>query len=152
MLLSDVSIKNLVSCEGMIAPFNKDNLSPNSYDLTLSDENGEVTIRPGESRLVVTNEVIELPRDVSAKTVSKSTYARHGASIGDVGGWVDAGYKGNLNLLAVNYGTENLTLKPYDKICQIIFIKTNDYPSQTYNGHYQNTTGYDEGSLDYTRK
>lgn len=141
MVLSDKTIRRLVEEEGLIEPFNLKNLSSNSYDLTLADEMKDIELKPGESRLIVTKEGVNLPFDVTAKTISKSSFARCGVSIGDIGGWVDAGFRGNLSLLAVNFGDSTFSLKNVDKICQIVFFKSDEIVESPYNGHYQDSRG-----------
>lgn len=153
MVLSDKSIKELVKSQDLITPFDEGNLSSNSYDLTL-DDSEELVLQPGESKLIVTKEFLNLPSDIVAKTISKSSFARCGVSIGDIGGWIDAGYRGQLTLLAVNYGDCVFRLRKTNQICQIVFLKSDSQAEQTYNGHYQDSSGlrrawFDENSEDY---
>ncbi len=152
MILSDKTIKKLVEEENLITPFNEKNLSSNSYDLTLAEDQERLELMPGESRLVVTEEKVNLPADVVAKTVSKSSFARCGVSIGDIGGWVDAGYRGQLTLLAVNLGDKPFELRRIKEICQIIFLQADSKAEKTYNGHYQDSKGLKEAWFINDRK
>lgn len=144
MVLSDKTIKKLVQEQDLITPFDEKNLSSNSYDLTLADEQEDFELMPGESTLIVTKETVNLPANVAAKTVSKSSFARCGVSVGDIGGWVDAGYKGQLTLLAVNLGDSTFDLRRIKQICQIVFLEADSEAEETYNGHYQNSVGLKE--------
>ncbi len=141
MILSDKTIKKLVEEQGLITPFDEENLSSNSYDLTLAEDQENFELMPGESTLVVTRETVNLPANVVAKTVSKSSFARCGVSVGDIGGWVDAGYNGQLTLLAVNLGDSAFNLRRINQICQIVFLEADSEAEKTYDGHYQNSVG-----------
>ncbi len=144
MVLSDKTIKKLVEEKNLITPFNEKNLSSNSYDLSLAEDDKNLELMPGESKLIVTKETVNLPANVVAKTISKSSFARCGVSIGDVGGWVDAGYKGQLTLLAVNFGDSAFELRRIKEICQIIFLQADSEAEKIYNGHYQDSKGLKE--------
>lgn len=144
MVLSDKSIKKLVEEKNLITPFKMKNLSSNSYDLTLDESNWDEPLVPGESRLIVTKETVNLPDNVVAKTVSKSSLARCGVSVGDIGGWVDAGFRGQLTLLAVNMGDATFDLSKMDAVCQIVFLESDDKAQKPYNGHYQDSKGLNE--------
>lgn len=141
MVLSDKTIKKLVKDKKLISPFNEDNLSSNSYDLTMGGENQVKELMPGEAKLLVTKEKINLPDNIVAKTVSKSSFARCGISIGDIGGWVDAGFRGQLTLLAVNLGDQIFDLTKISQICQIVFMQSDSKVEKLYNGHYQDSVG-----------
>ena len=141
MVLSSKTIKNLVEDKSLIKPFDEDNLSSNSYDLTLADSEGTLELAPGESKLVVTKDTVNLPLDIVAKTVSKSSFARLGVSIGDIGGHVDAGFRGQLTLLAVNLSNKPFKLSKTNKITQIVFLKSDQQTDTPYNGHYQDSVG-----------
>lgn len=141
MILSDKTIKQLVEKEGLITPFSEANLSPASYDLTIADSDSELVLKPGEAKLIATKETLNLPAFIAAKTVSKSSFARCGITIGDIGGWIDPGYRGQLTLLAVNLGDSTFRLNKIKEICQIVFMQIDNEAMHSYNGHYQDSEG-----------
>lgn len=139
MVLPDKSIKELNLIK---ENFNENNLQPASYDLTLDlGEETTTTLKPGEARVLSTKEVINLPKNVAAKTFSKSSYARAFVSAGDVGGFVDPGFTGTLTLLVVNFGEKDFILWNDTPFCQIKFERLEDSAEESYNGHYQNQRG-----------
>ncbi len=48
--------------------------------------------------------------------------ARHGISVVNGPGVVDAGYRGEINAILINHGTESLTLRRGDRIAQMLIV------------------------------
>lgn len=141
-MLADKTIRRLAMFNKLIQPFDEDHLSAASYDLSLDDSDKERNIiPPGTAKLVVTKEKVNLPNNIGAKTVSKSSLARIKLSIGDIGGWVDPGYRGQLSLLAVNYSDTTVDLNKFKTVCQMVLFKTDTIPEKPYAGHYQDSKG-----------
>jgi dCTP deaminase len=136
--------------EIVIDPFDAANIQPNSYDLTLGDEflwfphsespidphtkatsrdhasliSKEFMIRPHEFVLATTLERVELPKDICAMLMGRSSFARLGLEVHQTAGWVDAGFKGNLTLELVNNNSRPLILRKGDKVGQLVFFRT----------------------------
>lgn len=139
MILPDKTIKrlNLIS-----ENFNEKNLQPASYDLTLDlGPETTTTLKPGESRIFSTKEVVSLPSDVAAKTVGKSSFGRASISSADIAGFIDPGFKGNLTLNLTNMGDKDFILWNDTPFCQIYFLRLESSASKKYDGHYQNSKG-----------
>ncbi len=82
----------------------------------------DVTIAPGERLLVPTGLSIALPDGYVALVHPRSGLAaRHGISIVNAPGTVDAGYRGEIKVLLINHDpAEAVTLRRGDRIAQLV--------------------------------
>ena len=82
----------------------------------------EVTLAPGERALVPTGIAIALPEGYAAFVHPRSGLAtRHGVSVVNAPGTVDAGYRGEIKVTLVNLDPrEPVTLRPGDRIAQLV--------------------------------
>jgi dUTP pyrophosphatase len=82
----------------------------------------EVTLAPGERTLVPTGVAIALPQGYAAFTHPRSGLAaRHGITIVNAPGTVDAGYRGEIMVNLVNLDPrEPFTVRRGDRIAQLI--------------------------------
>lgn len=136
--------------EIVIDPFDAINIQPNSIDITLGDEfiwflKSEDPIDPHiresdttrgmlrtdafiihshEFVLATTLERVELPKDICAMLMGRSSFARLGLEVHQTAGWVDAGFRGNLTLELVNNNCRDIILKKGDKVGQLVFFRT----------------------------
>jgi dUTP pyrophosphatase len=83
----------------------------------------DVTLDPGERALVPTGISIALPEGYVALVHPRSGLAsRHGLSIVNTPGTVDAGYRGEIKVLLVNHDrTSAVTLHRGDRVAQLVF-------------------------------
>jgi len=83
----------------------------------------DVTLAPGKRTLVPTGIALALPEGYVALVHPRSGLAaRHGLSIVNAPGTVDAGYRGEIKVLLVNHDpTEPVTLHRGDRIAQLVF-------------------------------
>lgn len=82
----------------------------------------DVTLRPGERALVPTGIAIALPDGFVALVHPRSGLAaRHGLSIVNTPGTVDAGYRGEIKVLLINHDpAEAIELRRGDRIAQLV--------------------------------
>lgn len=82
----------------------------------------DVTLGPGERALVPTGISIALPDGYVALVHPRSGLAvRHGLSIVNTPGTVDAGYRGEIKVLLINHDlVETVTLARGDRIAQLV--------------------------------
>ena len=131
MLLSDGDILRLLeSGELVIENFHRENLTPNGYDLTIAhisipSENTEIEIDkaiipPMTWFLVGTEEILSLPDDLACDLWIKTSWARKGviSSFGKI----DAGFRGNLTLSALNASHKKLEISIGQKFAQMNLI------------------------------
>jgi dUTP pyrophosphatase len=83
----------------------------------------DVTLAPGERALVPTGLAMAVPEGYVALVHPRSGLAaRHGLSIVNAPGTVDAGYRGEVSVLLVNLDpTEPIELRRGDRIAQLVF-------------------------------
>ena len=81
----------------------------------------ELTLAPGARALVHTGLVLMLPPDAEAQVRPRSGLAlKHGVTVLNTPGTIDAGYRGEVGVILVNLGTEPVTVEKGMKIAQIV--------------------------------
>lgn len=116
----------------------------------------DVELAPGERRLVPTGVAVALPEGYVALVHPRSGLAhRHGLSIVNTPGTVDAGYRGEIKVLLVNLDpTTPVRLSRGDRIAQLVvqrverarFVAVDDLaPSERGDGGYGSTGGFGAG-------
>ncbi|MFC1705023.1 dUTP diphosphatase [Nanoarchaeota archaeon] len=84
----------------------------------------ECVLKPGERKLINTGIKIGLPVGYEAQVRPKSGLAlKHGISIVNTPGTVDAGYRGLVGVIAINHGTEEFKVEKNQKIAQMVINK-----------------------------
>jgi len=173
MVLSDVDIiERIGTGELTIDPYVEDNVEPASVDLRLGENfrradtirnsvavdiadasgdeinwieiSGDVEICPGDFVLASTKERVEIPADMVAHVLGRSTLGRLGISVHQTAGYIDPGFQGQITLELSNHGPVPVTLHSDDRICQIVFEELSSEAMNPY-GHegsqYQNQSG-----------
>ena len=84
----------------------------------------EMTIPPGQWKLVPTGISIALPEGYEAQVRPRSGLAlKQGVSILNTPGTVDADYRGEVGVILMNHSQENLIIRRGDRIAQMIINK-----------------------------
>jgi len=83
----------------------------------------DVTLQPGERALVPTGIALAVPDGYVALVHPRSGLAaRHGLSIVNTPGTIDAGYRGEVKVLLVNHDlVEPIELRRGDRVAQLVF-------------------------------
>lgn len=91
-------------------------------DLTTTED---FTLAPGERRLVPTGISIALPDGYVAFVHPRSGLAlKHGLSLVNAPGTIDAGYRGEISCILINHDPhESISFKKGDRIAQLIIQK-----------------------------
>ena len=80
-----------------------------------------VTLAPGERAMVPTGICIALPSGTEAQVRPRSGLAiRHGISMVNSPGTIDADYRGEVQVLLINHGQEPFTINRGDRIAQMV--------------------------------
>ena len=80
-----------------------------------------ITLAPGERKLIPTGISIALPDGFEAQVRPRSGLAlKHGLSIVNAPGTVDADYRGEVGVLLINLGQENFTIERGMRIAQMV--------------------------------
>lgn len=107
-------------------------LSACTYDCRISHP---LVIPVRQSRLAVTIERFNLPHDICASVLDKSSWARSFVSIFNT--HLDPGWQGYLTVELANLGEEAVEFEEGDPICQVKFERL-DWPTKLpYQGKYQ---------------
>jgi len=81
-----------------------------------------LTLAPGERRSVPTGLRLEIPRGFEAQVRPRSGLAlRHGVTLLNTPGTIDSDYRGEICVILVNLGGEPFTVRPGDRIAQLVF-------------------------------
>ena len=83
-----------------------------------------VTLQPGERRLIRTGLVMELPRGTEAQMRPRSGLAlKHGVTLLNSPGTIDADYRGTVRLVVVNHGTAPVTIRRGQRLAQLVVAR-----------------------------
>jgi len=90
-------------------------------DLCAAVEEGEVVLEPGQWRLIPTGIAVALPDGYEAQVRPRSGLAlRHGVTLLNTPGTVDADYRGEVGCIMINLGPEPFVIKDGDRIAQLV--------------------------------
>jgi dUTP pyrophosphatase len=89
-----------------------------------ADLEASITLKPLERKLVPTGLHIELPEGFEAQIRPRSGLAyKHGISIVNSPGTIDADYRGEIKVLLVNLSNEDFEINTGDRIAQMIIAR-----------------------------
>ncbi len=81
----------------------------------------EKAIAPGERMLIPTGIALELPEGYEAEIRPRSGLAvRHGITLVNSPGTIDADYRGEIQLIIINHGQETFVVRRGDRIAQMV--------------------------------
>lgn len=165
MILSDREIRRLCEEERMIVPFDIEQLNPASYDVLLGNHlmieaatspelvlldisdysrDNPYLLKPGQFALAETFETFNIPDDIAAQFILKSSRGREGLSHA-LCGYCDPGWHGSKLTLELHSLRQlhPIPLYPGLKIGQLIFTLMAGVPDRTYaeTGRYNNDPG-----------
>ena len=113
----------------------------------------DVTLEPGERAMVPTGVAIALPDGYAAFVHPRSGLAiKHGLSMVNAPGTIDAGYRGEVAVLLINHDrSESIAIKRGDRIAQLViqqvahasFIEVDELPTSVRgSGGFGSTGGH----------
>ncbi|MFY9639391.1 MAG: dUTP diphosphatase [Rhodomicrobium sp.] len=107
--------------EGLPPPSYRSGLAA-GLDLAAALEEGRtLRLAPGERALVPAGIVIELPAGLEAQVRPRSGLAhRHGVTVLNTPGTIDADYRGEIQVLLINHGKETFSIARGDRIAQLV--------------------------------
>lgn len=83
-----------------------------------------VVLHPGERRLIPTGLSLELPEGYEAQVRPRSGLAlRHGVTVLNAPGTVDADYRGEVGVLLIHLGDEPFTIQDGERIAQMVVAR-----------------------------
>ncbi len=90
-------------------------------DLAACLPGGPVRLAPGERRLVSTGLALAIPEGYEGQVRPRSGLAlRHGITIANAPGTIDADYRGELQVILINLGQEPFEIRHGERIAQLV--------------------------------
>jgi len=98
----------------------------------------EITLKPGERKLIPTGISIAMPDNFEVQIRPRSGLAyKNGISVVNTPGTIDADYRGEIKVLLINLGQENFVIKKFQRIAQMVIcpiikaklVETDDLPN-----------------------
>lgn len=84
----------------------------------------EVTLKPGERKLIPTGFKMALPQGYEAQVRPRSGLAiKNGISVLNTPGTIDEDYRGEVGVILINQGSEEFKIKRGDRIAQMVINK-----------------------------
>ncbi len=84
----------------------------------------DITLQPGERKLVPTGFSMALPEGYEAQVRPRSGLAiKHGVTLLNAPGTIDADYRGEVKVIMVNHGEEPFTIAHGDRIAQLVICR-----------------------------
>ncbi len=100
----------------------------------------DLVLEPGQRTAVSTGLLIEIPNGFEGQVRPRSGLAiRHGLTVVNAPGTIDSDYRGELKVLLVNLGGEDVTISHGDRIAQLVitpvtrasFVESEELSSST---------------------
>jgi len=83
--------------------------------------NKDLTLQPGDIKLIPTGLSISFPEGYEAQIRPRSGLAlRYGLGFVNAPGTIDADYRGEIGVIAINWGKQPLTIKRGERIAQMV--------------------------------
>ena len=83
-----------------------------------------ITLDPLARTLVPTGLYMALPAGYEAQVRPRSGLAlKKGITVLNTPGTIDADYRGEIGVIVINYGSDDVTIAPGDRICQAVVCK-----------------------------
>ena len=117
-----IKIKKKENCEDLPLPAY---MSTGSSGMDLyADVEDEVTIEPGEIKMISAGIYISIPQGYEAQIRPRSGLAvKHGIGIVNTPGTIYADYRGLINIILINFGKAPYVVKRASRIAQMIISK-----------------------------
>lgn len=114
-----ISLKRKKGCEDLPIPKYATRGS-GGMDLS-ADVDGEITLLPGEIRLVSSGIYLSIPEGYEAEVRPRSGLAlKHGISLVNTPGTIDADYRGLVSLIMINHGKSEFVIRRGDRVAQMV--------------------------------
>jgi dUTP pyrophosphatase len=116
-----IAIRRLPHGEGLALPAYQSTHAAGLDLLAAVAEDAPLVLAPGQHALVPTGLAIALPDGFEAQVRPRSGLAsRHGVTVLNAPGTVDADYRGEIAVVLINHGTEPFTVRRGERIAQMV--------------------------------
>jgi dUTP pyrophosphatase len=119
--LIKVDIRQLPHGEGLPLPAYQSRHAAGLDLLAAVPENAPLMLAPGKRALVPTGLTIALPDGFEAQVRPRSGLAaKHGVTVLNSPGTIDADYRGEIAVILINHGTEPYAIRRGERIAQMV--------------------------------
>ncbi|CAN5299938.1 dUTP diphosphatase [soil metagenome] len=116
-----VEIQRLPHAEGLALPAYQSAHAAGLDLLAAIAEDRPLTMAPGQRALVPTGLMIAVPPGHEAQVRPRSGLAlKHGVTVLNAPGTVDADYRGEVSVLLINHGDEPFTIRRGERVAQLV--------------------------------
>jgi dUTP pyrophosphatase len=116
-----IDVQQLPHAEGLALPAYQSSHAAGLDLLAAVPEQTPMVLAPGQHAMIPTGLVIALPEGFEAQVRPRSGLAaKHGVTVLNSPGTVDADYRGEINVLLINLGSEPFTIRRGERIAQMV--------------------------------
>jgi dUTP pyrophosphatase len=116
-----VAIRQLPHADGLPLPEYQSADAAGVDLLAAVPEDSPLTLPPAKHAMIPTGLTIALPPGYEAQVRPRSGLAaRHGVTVLNSPGTIDADYRGEISVLLINHGTEPFTVRRGERIAQMV--------------------------------
>ena len=116
-----IDVRRLPHGEGLALPAYQSAHAAGLDLLAAVPEDAPLVLLPGKHAMVPTGLTIALPEGYEAQVRPRSGLAaKHGVTVLNAPGTVDADYRGEINVLLINHGAEPFAIRRGERIAQIV--------------------------------
>ena len=121
----DVQVMRLAHAADLPLPVYQSELAAGLDLLAAVPADAPVVIAPGARALIPTGLCMALPPGTEGQVRPRSGLAvRHGVTVLNSPGTIDADYRGEVHVLLVNFGSEHVTIERGMRIAQLVIATT----------------------------
>ncbi len=110
-----------------IAPENRDLTPARQHDSDAAFDlrsRVEDLLAPGEWKAIPTGVKMQLPQDFVADVRPRSGLAlKYGVTVLNTPGTIDPGYRGEVQVILINHGSQPFAIRRGDRIAQLLFVR-----------------------------
>jgi dUTP pyrophosphatase len=116
-----IDVRRLPHAEGLALPAYQSAHAAGLDLLAAVPEDTPLVLLPGKHAMVPTGLTIALPEGYEAQVRPRSGLAaKHGVTVLNAPGTVDADYRGEINVLLINHGAEPFAIRRGERIAQMV--------------------------------
>ncbi len=116
-----IDVRQLPHAEGLALPAYQSAHAAGLDLLAAVPEDTPLVLLPGKHAMVPTGLTIALPEGYEAQVRPRSGLAaKHGVTVLNAPGTVDADYRGEINVLLINHGAEPFAIRRGERIAQMV--------------------------------
>jgi len=121
----EIALARLPHGDGLPLPHYQSALAAGLDLVAAVPTDAPIVIAPGERALVPTGIAIALPPGYEAQVRPRSGLAiRHGVTVLNAPGTIDADYRGEIQIILVNLGRESFTVERGARVAQLVIAAT----------------------------